>query len=319
MTFRVVDEQGGTVAEGKDLGALQNRLQGSVRSAISAAVPDIERRGLRDWTIGTLPRTVEHSRGGFVVRAYPAVVDEGDSVAVRLLDTEAEQARAMGRGTRRLLQLVLPSPVTYVSARLTTPAKLALMRNPHGGVVPLLTDCVACAVDRLVAEAGGPAWDADAFARLRDHVRSGLNPASVQVTVEVERILSAAHAVELRLAGLRGPALAPALDDVRRQLSTLVYPGFVAGTGWGRLPDLVRYLRAIDRRLEKLPEHPQRDRDWMLTVHEVQEAYDELPPVPGRDEIRWMIEELRVSFFAQSLGTAYPISDKRIYRAMDQL
>ena len=319
VTFRVDDDQGRAVAEGKDLAGLKARLQGSVRSAISAAVPDIERHGLRDWTIGTLPRTVEQSRGGFVVRAYPALVDEGDSVAVRLLDTEAEQAAAMWLGTRRLLQLALPSPVTYVSSRLTTPAKLALMRNPHGGVVPLLADCVACAVDRLVADAGGPAWDADGFARLRDRVRADLNLASVQVTVEVERILSAAHAVEQRLVGLRGPALEPALDDVRRQLSTLVYRGFVADTGWHRLPDLVRYLRAIDRRLEKLPAHPQRDREWMWTVQEVQEAYEELPPGPGRDEIRWMIEELRVSFFAQSLGTAYPISDKRIYRAIDQL
>jgi len=102
-----------------------------------------------------------------------------------------------------------------------------------------------------------------------------------------------------------------------------VYAGFVAATGWWRLPDLVRYLRAVERRLDRLPENPQRDREQMHTIQEIQQEYArlraQLPPSDNLAEIRWMIEELRVNYFAQALGTPQPISDRRIYRAMDDL
>jgi ATP-dependent helicase HrpA len=117
--------------------------------------------------------------------------------------------------------------------------------------------------------------------------------------------------------------LAPSLADIRAQINGLVYPGFVTATGWKRLPDLVRYLQGIERRLEKLPQDPTRDALNMGSVHHVQDEYRtllaEAPPSDELAAIRWMIEELRISLFAQSIGTAHPVSEKRIFRAMDAI
>jgi len=225
---------------------------------------------------------------------------------------------------RRLLLLNLPSPARFVQGRLDNAAKLALSRNPHRNAVDLLDDCAACAVDQLMRDAGGlSTWDEAGFAALRERVRTGLVELTLDVVRGVQRILAEAYEVEQRLARVKNPVLVPALSDLRGQLSRLVYRGFVTDTGWPRLPDVVRYLQAMLRRLEKLPQDPGRDRDRMLTVQEVQREYAELTArtsdSPALREIRWMIEERRVGLFAQGLGTAYPISDVRIYRAIDAL
>jgi ATP-dependent helicase HrpA len=324
VTFRVLDADQRTLAEGKDLEALKLRLRGRMRAALAAAGDGLERDGLRSWSFGALPRTVEARRGGRVVRAYPALVDEGDGVAVRMLESEEAQQRAMRQGTRRLLLLQAPSPVRSVLGRLTGTAKLTLSRYPHGSATELFDDCVACAVDALVAEHGGPAWDGDGFARLREVVRAGLNDATLEVVTEVARTLEAAGEVDERLRRLSDPALAPALEDVGAQLAALVYPGFVSATGRRRLPDLPRYLHAAARRLERLPRDPLRDREQMLTVQRLQRSYQELldrpvagrPPAGALEELRWMLEELRVSYFAQQLGTAYPASEQRFLAAL---
>lgn len=327
MTFRVEDEKGRPLGEGKDLEALKRKLAPQTKAAISSVTTDVERSGLRSWTIGELPRTVEGNRGRQVVKGYPALVDEGDTVAVRVLGTEAEQRSAMWRGTRRLLQLTIPSPNAYVSGWLTNESKLALSQNPHGSVAALLADCVACAIDKLIADAGGPAWDAAGFARLREVVRADLVDVTLDVVGKVEQVLTTARGVEQRLKATSSLALVPALTDIRAQLGELIYPGFATATGWRRLSDLLRYVRGVERRLDKLPTTHNRDRQLMEQVHRLRDEYDDmvarLPAHRREDEdvrqIRWMLEELRVSYFAQSLGTAYPVSDKRILRAIDAL
>ena len=326
VTFRVSDGQR-VLAEDKDLEGLKLRLTGRLRAAISAAAGGIERRGLRSWDIGTLPRTVEVERGGAVVQGYPALVDEGDSVSVRTLETEAAQQRAMWQGTRRLLVLGSPSPTRFVLGRLGNQAKLTLRDYPHGTAVDLFDDCIACAADALMAEAGGPAWDAEGFAKLHDKVRGELADTVLEVVTKVERILEAARGVELRLGERRAnPTLAPALDDARAQLDGLVYRGFVTATGSRRLADVLRYVRGIQHRLDRLASHPARDAELLASVEDIQDAYqrrlDRLPPgrPPGETlrEIRWMIEELRISYFAQPLGTPYPVSEKRLRHALAQ-
>jgi len=326
VTFRVSDGQR-VLAEDKDLEGLKLRLTGRLRAAISAAAGGIERRGLRSWDIGTLPRTVEVERGGAVVQGYPALVDEGDSVSVRTLETEAAQQRAMWQGTRRLLVLGSPSPTRFVLGRLGNQAKLTLRDYPHGTAVDLFDDCIACAADALMAEAGGPAWDAEGFAKLHDKVRCELADTVLEVVTKVERILEAARGVELRLGERRAnPTLAPALDDARAQLDGLVYRGFVTATGSRRLADVLRYVRGIQHRLDRLASHPARDAELLASVEDIQDAYqrrlDRLPPgrPPGETlrEIRWMIEELRISYFAQPLGTPYPVSEKRLRHALAQ-
>ncbi|GAB3500914.1 ATP-dependent RNA helicase HrpA [Amycolatopsis cihanbeyliensis] len=325
ITFRVVDEKDNSLGEGKDLEELRQRLRGEVRATISAAADSIERSGLRTPAFGELPQVFRGSRRGHEVKAYPALVDEGDSVAVRMLDTPGLQRQRMWAGTRRMLRLNLPSPMKFINRNLNNQAKLVLSRNPHGGVAPLLEDCVDCAVDKLMADAGGPVWSDAGFEPLLEKVRAGLNPTVLEVLREVERVLHAAHEVEVLLADTKRPALAESVADLRAQFAGLVHPGFVTAAGYHRLPDLVRYLRAMERRLDKLPGDPARDLERVREIEwlrrEYQAVLDELPPQtppsPALAEIPWMIEELRVSFFAQTLRTAYPVSVKRILRAMD--
>ncbi|MEV0272162.1 ATP-dependent RNA helicase HrpA [Hamadaea sp. NPDC050747] len=327
MTFSV--EDGGKVlATGKDLAAIQEQLRPKTKEVFHEAVSDVEQSGLREFPDTEIPRSVERKRMGYTVKAYPALHDEGDSVGVRLYESEAEQQKAMWRGTRRVLMLNLPfSPVRYLSSRLDNAAKLALSRGPHGSVAALLDDCVACAVDRIIAESGGPAWDPTAFAKLQETVRERLFDAFEEVVSKVELILKASYEIERRLKAVSNIAYVAAVNDIRQQLTGLIRAGFVAETGWWLLPHLQRYLKAIDIRLEKLPGNLQRDRSYTDLIHEIQQEYADvvaqLPPArraaDAVTQIPWMIEELRVSYFAQSMGTAYPISDVRIFRAIDAL
>ncbi|GAA4696749.1 ATP-dependent helicase [Phytohabitans rumicis] len=323
MTFRVLDDKGGTLAEGKDLAAIQAQLKPAVQETVAAAAPGITRRGLRSWEVGTLPRTVRQDRAGYAVTAYPALVDEGESVGVGVFETETEQRYAMWPGTRRLLLLTLPAAAKVMQGRLSNEAKLALSRNPHRSAADLLDDCAGAAVDKLMADAGGPAWDEDGFAKLRDRVRAEYVDTLADVVGRVQRVLAAAYSVEQRLKGGSRLDLMPSLADIRTQLSGLVYRGFVTATGWARLPDVARYLTGIERRLDKLPQNPQRDLQQTRRVEQIQQEYDqlrrELPASDALHQIRWMIEELRINLFAQAMGTQYPISEQRILRAMDEL
>ncbi|MDM4718334.1 ATP-dependent RNA helicase HrpA [Micromonospora sp. WMMA1363] len=325
VTFRVLGDDDKPVAEGKDLPALQHRLTAEVRQVVAAAAPDVARTGLREWTIGALSRTIEQVRAGYAVTAYPALVDEGATVGVKVFDSPAEQEAAHWAGTRRLLRLTGASPAKFLQGRLSNEAKLALSRNPHGGVPALIEDAAGAAIDRLVAEAGGPAWDAEGFAALRESVRAGLVDTVVEVMDRVRKVLSAAYAIEQRLGATRNLAVVAALADVRGQLTGLVHAGFITETGYARLPDLLRYLTAIERRLDRLPGNPARDKQQQDRIAVVRKEYDDLlaalPPAKRRSpavrQIRWMVEELRVNVFAQALGTPYPVSEQRIYRAMD--
>jgi ATP-dependent helicase HrpA len=323
VTFRVVDDKGRKLAEGKDLLALKRELSGQVRATISQAANSIERAGLTKPAFGELPQVFASTRRGHEVKAFPALVDEGETVAVRMLDTPVQQRQQMWLGTRKLLRLNLPSPMKFISRNLSNSSKLVLGRNPHGSVAALLEDCVNCAIDKLVDGNGGPVWDEAGFAVLLEKVRGGINSTVLDVLSEVEQILRAANDVETRLADARGPA--ESLADIRSQLDGLVFPGFVTATGFDRLPNLIRYLRAIERRLDKLPTGATRDvellRDVQWVREEYQHAVDALPPGvepgPALVDVRWMLEELRVSYFAQTLGTAHPVSPKRILRTLD--
>ncbi|MDH6518051.1 ATP-dependent helicase HrpA [Streptomyces sp. SAI-135] len=337
ITFRIVDERRRKLAEAKDLEALRLQLKPKARQALSQAAAatasreggeSLERKGLTDWTIGTLTRVFETRRAGQPVKAYPALVDDGDTVSVRLFDTEAEQAEAMWKGTRRLIVRNIPvSPAKFASEKLTNPQKLALSANPHGSIQALFDDCATAAADKLIGDFGGPAWDEESYRKLYDKVRAEIVDTTVRTVGQVQQVLAAWQACERRLKAVRSPALLANLADVRKQLDALVKPGFVTETGLRRLPDLMRYLVAADRRLQQMPTNVQRDTTRMEKVHEMQDEYawllEQLPkgrPVPQQVlDIRWMIEELRVSYFAHALGTAYPISDKRIVKAIDTL
>ncbi|WP_223775523.1 ATP-dependent RNA helicase HrpA [Streptomyces sp. 135] len=339
ITFRITDERRKKLAEDKDLEALKLQLRPKARKALSQAAAAtaertggsaVERTGLTDWTIGTLSRVFETRRAGQPVKAYPALVDDGgpgaDTVSVRLFDTEAEQRQAMWKGTRRLILRNIPvNPGKFASDKLTNQQKLALSANPHGSMQALFDDCAMAAADKLIADFGGPAWDEESYRKLFDKVRAEIVDTTVRVVGQVQQVLAAWQACERRLKSVRSPVLLANLADVREQLDSLIKPGFVTETGLERLPDLMRYMVAADRRLQQMPTNVQRDTSRMEKVHEMRDEYlwllEQLPqgrPVPREVlDIRWMIEELRVSYFAHALGTAYPVSDKRIVKAID--
>jgi ATP-dependent helicase HrpA len=328
FTFRVTDGSR-VVASGKDLAALQRQLRPKVRATLSARATSLARTGVTSWDFGPLPAVFTDGE----VKAYPALVDAGSAVNpggavdVRLFETAEAARRAMRAGTRRLVLLAVKSPANEVAKRLTTAQKLVLSDNPHGSVPALFADCVACAVDRLVDEAGGPARDAEGFARIVEHVRPRLHAATHEVVTWAEEILRGAHETRLRLDGLRGQALEPAVADIREQLDGLITPGFLTAAGAARLPALARYVKAAGRRLDKLTDNAGRDAQQMSVVHRVLDAYAAalaaLPPEAGQSDaaadIRWQIEELRVSLFAQTIGTPQPVSERRIMTAIANL
>lgn len=328
MTFRVVDEHNRKLAEGRDLNALKEQLKAKVQETLSLVADDgLEQSGLHIWSFGNLPDHFEQKRGSYSVKAWPALVDEKESVAIRLFDSEHEQKKAMWRGLRRLLLLNIPSPIKYLHEKLPNKAKLGLYFNPYGKVLDLIDDCIACGVDKLIAEFGGPTWQEEGFQQLHEKVRAELNETVVDIAKKVEQILTAVFNINKRLKGRVDMTMALALSDIKAQMNGLVYRGFVTGNGWHKLADTLRYLQAIERRLEKLPVDPHSDRARMVKVEKIQQAwqswYNKLPPVRRDDadvqEVRWMLEELRVSYFAQQLGTPYPVSEKRIQQAMDEI
>ena len=327
MTFRVVDENAKKIAESMNLDELKFNLKDRVQESISAVADDgIEQSGLHIWSFADLPQCYEQKQRGFSVKAFPAIVDEKDAVGIKLFETEFEQSMAMQQGLRRLLLLNVPSPIKYLHEKLPNKAKLGLYFTPFGRVLDLIDDCIACAVDKLIADFGGFVWDEAGFEKLRDFVRENLNEVTVDIAQKVEQILTLTYQLNQRLKGKMDFTMAFALSDIKSQLAGLVYQGFVQKSGYDRLPDLQRYLQAIDKRIDKLAQDVNRDRAAMLRVEQVQQAYQQLlaklpksKPISDEvAEIRYMIEELRVSLFAQQLGTKYQISDKRIANIISQ-
>ena len=325
VLVQVVDEDGAVVGQGRDLSELRRRLASRTRDAVARAAPSIERSGLTSWTVGTIPHRVEVERDQGLVQGYPALVDETHSVGLRVLATAEEQRRAMPRGVRRLLLLDLPSPVRAIVRRLDSSVKLALSHNPYPSVPALLDDAVAAAVDGLVRSGGGIPWDEAAYTARRQSVRAHLEDATLDVVTVVGEILAVAHEVTLRTAAL--PESSLAREDLEVQMQGLVHPGFISADGPDRLPHVLRYTRAMRRRLDVLASDPAKDDRRMLEVHEVEDAYfatvDTLPAARRLDpdvmDVRWMLEELRVSAFAQQLGTAGPVSAARVRKALSRL
>ncbi|RBY78158.1 ATP-dependent RNA helicase HrpA [Geodermatophilus sp. TF02-6] len=327
-TFRVVDDRQRALATGKDLARLRAQVAPQARASLAAAASDVERTGLTSWSFGTLPRTVEVRRGGHVVTAYPALVDEGTTVGIRVLATEVEATRLTWRGARRLLVLVAGSPTRQVVKGLSPRTRLALQFNPDGDIPALVDDCVDAAADDLVAAAGGPPRDEAAFAALVQTARAQLLPLTRDTVGKVEAVLTQAREVAVAIGAAPGRRVPEAaIADLRRQMGGLLHRGFVAAAGRRRLPDLVRYLRAMAHRLEKLPANAVRDELWTAQVAAVTAEYEQLrrqvPSTGTPDDpvarVRWMVEELRVGLFAQSLGTPRPISEQRVYKAIDAL
>jgi ATP-dependent helicase HrpA len=310
MTFCVEDEDGTALASGRSLDALRDELRPALTARLEHALPALARHGMHDFDVDSLPRTVDLA-GGTGLRGFPALVDEGDAVGIGVCETADEQAMTMARGTRRLLVLTVPSPRRWVADQLGPQLTLALAAAPHDTLAAVIEDATNAALDALIASGGGSAWDAGAFAALREHVRGDLRPTTLNVLLAFGQILDAARAVRERLDTLPASAVfGPAREDVARQLGRLVYPGMLAAAGLARLGDIERYLRAAAQRLERLANHVVADGERMAAIHELEAQ------AAGRGDVMWLIEEVRVAQLAPGAYVRRGATVKRVREAL---
>ncbi|MBX3092796.1 MAG: DUF3418 domain-containing protein, partial [Cryobacterium sp.] len=329
ITFAVIGENGKRVAASKDLDGLKHKLSTRTRESVAKAhvhTPNaIERGGITTWDFDQLPRVLDTTQSGNTIRAYPALVDEGSSVAIRLMATPGDQAREHRRGVLRMLQLGIPAPTGYVQEHLTTAEKLALARSPYPSMNALFADCLLACADDVLGERDIRSHSE--FAAVRDELSATIVDSLFAAVGLVSSVLTAARDAEKSISAASNIALIAPLADAREQLGALVFPGFVGRTGLSQLRRLPVYLAGINHRVAKLAENPARDRAWLTDVQTATERYrtagGELPPHPdaaaGLTHARWLLEELRLSLFAQHLPTAEPVSLKRISKLLAEL
>lgn len=329
MTFSIINSNNEEIASGKDLVLLKEQLKNEVQKALSTLttkkVVSIEQSNITDWNFGTLPTTYEEKQKNYTVKAYPALIDHQNSVSIELVGNQEEQQKLNKLGLRRLLVLNIPSPIKYLHEKLPNKSKLGLYFNSFGTVLMLIDDCIACAVDELIDKYNQNIQNQDQYQKLLDYTKTNINETVIDIAKQVESILTLHYNINKKLKGRVDLSLAFALSDIKKQLSNLVYKGFVADSGYKRLADVYRYLLAIEKRIEKLMGNVTKDRQSMNIIEEVENQYEKwvnsLPQiVRSKDSvinIRWMIQELRVNLFAQQLGTPYPISPKRVKQQIE--
>ncbi|MCW2758225.1 MAG: ATP-dependent helicase HrpA, partial [Nocardioidaceae bacterium] len=283
----------------------------------------VARTGATTWVFGSIEESFTQVRAGHEVQGYPALDDEGESVGLRVVGSAEEPEARHRLGVRRLLRLQVPSPAKTLLDAMDNTTKLGLAGSPYPTVAALVEDCVLTALGDLV-DAGETVRDEAAYDALLARARSEVASRTGDVLVRVGEVLARWRAVQKLLGGRVELPLLPAMSDLGAQLERLVHVGFVAESGSAALTHLPRYLAAMEERVGRLAAETARDRQLMDQVGDLQLAWqhrvDALPadrPL-GRSlrDVRWQLEELRVSLWAQRLGTSQPVSDTRIRRAL---
>ncbi|WP_407360222.1 ATP-dependent RNA helicase HrpA [Microbacterium sp. LBN7] len=344
MNFRAVDERGRVAGSDRDLRALQTQLSDRARSSVARSIaapprtsgplrvssdpaPKIEQTGLTAWTVGDLPEVLDTRVAGGVVRGYPAIVDQGKTVSVRVESTADAAAAATRAGVLRLVLLGVPSPSSYVQEHLTSQEKLALAASPYQTAAALIEDCRASVARRVIdaaTDGTGIVRSESEFTRVRDAVSASLVDDLFACVSLVARVLTKAREVERGIKAQNSLALLGPLNDIRTQLSGLLHPGFVSAAGVERLAHFPRYLEGMLDRLKTLTNEPGKDRARMTEFERMAKAFEDAggttplaaDAAPALIEVRWLLEEYRISVFAQRLGTAQAVSPQRIMKAL---
>ena len=318
---------GGSGSQGKSGRKKKGPASGGGKEA---AGPALERDGLTEWPERDLPRKVDTVVSGQRITGWPALVASPGAEAseptadVRIFSSEQDQRAAQRSGTISLLQRRLPNTQRFISDHLDNREKIVFTQNPHGSVDALIQDCTRAAVDKLVP--AEPPWTRQEFDRLFDDVRAEQIETVFQVTALVAEVLTLANSVRKRIKRPSSMAAVSAFADIREQLDRLVKPGFVTRIGWAHLQHLPRYLKAMELRIDKLvgTANIQRDGVNMSEIQSLEDEFDKavaavpkgLPVPEALAVIEWELEELRVSLFAQELGTAHTVSAKRVRKAL---
>ncbi len=327
MNFQIVNEKSKLLKQGRDLNLLKSELQGKVKASIKqVAEKGIEKSKLIQWDFGNLAQSYEKKIANITIKAFPALVDHNSSVAIELFEQQEHAEQAMLAGISRLILLNIPSPLKYLQEKLPNKAKLGLYFNPFGSIADLLQDCIQSACVYLVKQylqnnrlEHLPRTEGD-FVLVRDYVRAEISDCVLNAAIKVEQALSFRHDVAKKLKGSVPLTVIQSHGDVKQQSGHLIFKGFVSASGIEKLDDIIRYLKGILRRLEKLPIDPNQDRLKLIEVNKAVDKYSSVLSTQRKDKpiapdilaTKWMIEELRISLFAQNLGTAQPISLKRI-------
>jgi len=327
MNFQVVDEKGKLLKQGRDLNELKAELQGKVKASIKqVAEKGIEQADLTQWNFGSLPKGYEKKVANITIKAFPALVDHKTSVAIELFEQEQHAQEAMLKGISRLILLNIPTPLKYLQEKLPNKAKLGLYFNPFGSINELLQDCIQGACLSLVQQFSESQNDGllpreeKQFSQCCDYVRAEIADCVLTAAIKVERALTLRHEVTKKMKGSVPLNVIQSHGDIKQQCEQLVFKGFVSYSGLSKLDDIIRYLQGMLRRLEKLPSDPNQDRLKLIEVSKVNDMYKVIISKQRKDKpvdnellaTRWLIEELRISLFAQNLGTSAPISVKRI-------
>jgi ATP-dependent helicase HrpA len=322
MNFSVVDEHGKEVATGRDLASLQGSHGGEAQAQF-APESQWERAGIRAWEGLQLPEVAEFQRGKERLQGHPALIDEQDSVRLTLLETADKAQTASRAGIARLIRLTLKDQVRALERTLAPSKALALAYMPYGTQDQLRESLLQASIDRAVWAEEAPIRSQQAFEARLEQVRARLQVVGQEYLRLTEEILNAAHGLRKEIEGPKGRAFKHAGVDMARQLQALVFPGFIGSVAYAHLQHYPRYLAAMRRRLEKLATIPERDEQhtrelsrWWQQLQQRQERNRKAGLTEsGLEEFRWMLEEQRVSLFAQELKTPYPISYKRLEKA----
>jgi ATP-dependent helicase HrpA len=319
-TFRVVDERGREAGRGKDLERLKAPLRPRFEEAVAEVAAERTATGQTTWTFDTIEESWTQRRAGHEVRVHPCLVDEGGSVGLRVVGSADEAAARHRLGVRRLVLLALgPAPAALARAEaLDQRSRLALAGSPYPSIAALVEDCRLAAVGEVV-DAAPVVRDRAAYDAVVAQARASHEDRVVDLLRTVVRVLDAWRQADQALSGRADLHTLPALTDMRAQVDRLMAPGFVAEAG-PRLVDYPRWLAAVVHRRERLEDQVARDRQLMDQVADTQEAWlhqvqalpQGRPPGEALREARWMLEDYRVSLWAQHLGTPRPVSDKRI-------
>ncbi|SDX99704.1 ATP-dependent helicase HrpA [Allochromatium warmingii] len=327
MKIRLIDETGQALAIGDDPLALKRQFAAQGAQGFTQ-LPNtdtaLERTGVTRWTFGDLPETVDLTRAGIQLRGYPALVDQGDTVAINVLDSADNAAIAHRAGLRRLIMLHLSTDIRQLRKHLPNLDRMRLQyaKAPVFAAQPadLADEIIALSLDLTFIDHQPPLRTQAIFEQRLATGSAQLIPTAQAVCQLIGAILSDYHALRKRLAAIIQVNWMPSILDIREQLDSLIFRGFPQQIPYCHLEDYPRYLKALAQRIERLAHAPDRDRRWMQEMAGIQTRWRErnsAAKTAGRhdarlDEIRWLLEELRVSLFAQQLGTAYPVSVKRI-------
>lgn len=321
MNIEVLDGQGKFLGEGRDLAELTARFAEASSAALAAPSTSKSQQPVQAKAFTKVEQTTQQNIAGLSMTVYPALVEEGGTVKEGRFSTAAEAEYQHRRALQRLLLQQLAEPAKFLRGKLPGQTELGLLYRELGRIEALIEDILLASLDSCVleGEASLPR-DGAALAALAERKRGAWAEHAERLARLTLDVLKLWHGLQKRFKGKIDLTHAVALNDIKQQLGNLVYPGFVRDTPAIWLKELPRLLKAVELRLEKLPSQVQKDRVWSGELSNLWAQYQarlnkhgqEGKRDPQLEAYRWLLEEYRVSLFAQQLGTTVPVSDKRL-------